>query len=84
MRMYPFDPRSARTTETEEVRHRQSADRPVYLRAGFACDLITFLTILASSTRKARRMLEIEYRMSIVSGVMCHRDAPLLNASCAS
>ena len=34
--------------------------RAAYLRpAGFCCDLITFLTILASSTRKARRMLNV-------------------------
>ena len=48
--------------------HGECVLQGFYLRAaGFACDLITFFTILASSTRKARRML-VEITWFRVSG----------------
>jgi len=44
---------------TRGPRHRtpeQTRERALYFLPGFCCDLITFLTIFASSTRNARRM----------------------------
>ncbi len=44
--------------EYRTARNPQNTTDNVYLRPPFSCDLITFLTIFASSTRNARRILE--------------------------
>ena len=50
-------PVGRRIEEYKAARNPQSTSDDVYLRPAFSCDLITFLTIFASSTRNARRML---------------------------
>jgi len=43
-----------------------SSTKPIYLRAPFCWLLITFLTIFASSTRNALRILLEHFRLSLV------------------
>ena len=61
---------------------RQSA--LYFLPAGFDCDLITFFTIFASSTRNARRMLVRSRSSDIEEFRSGQVDVPLLDAVTAS
>lgn len=56
------------------VRH-DCAEKIIYFRTVFCCDLMTFFTIFASSTRNARRILgDSRYLLDVKIGRNAHRD----------